>query len=241
MIKHWLITGDLHGSIDERFNRVFGNYEPSETAIIILGDTGANYYLNKKDRKFKEELCSLGYTFYCVHGNHEERPENIDTMKDVYDDNVNGIVFYEEEFPNLRYFLMYGEYKIAGYGILVIGGAYSVDKEYRQLNGWQWFETEQLTEDEQDDVFEHTEGKRYDLVFSHTCPFSLMPIDLFLPFIDQSKVDNTMEHLFDKMLKTIEFKVWCYGHYHADRWQNPQARMFFKDVIDIHMLMGYCD
>jgi 3-oxoacid CoA-transferase subunit A len=123
----------------------------------------------------------------------------------------------------------------------VVGGAYSVDKEYRQLKGWQWFESEQLTTHEQNEVFEHTEGKRYDMILTHTCPFSWMPIDLFLPFIDQSKVDNTMELLFDKMTESIEFKVWCYGHYHADRWQNPQARMFFKDVVDLQMIMGYCD
>lgn len=238
MIKNWFITGDLHGTIDDRFDKLRECHEPSETAIILLGDVGANYYLNKKDKKFKEQLCSLGYTFYCVHGNHEERPENISAMKDIYDDNVKGTVFYEEEFPNLRYFLMYDKYEIAGYNTLVMGGAYSVDKEYRILNGWQWFSSELMTKDEQNNVYRQTKGKSYDLVLTHTCPFSWMPIDLFLPFIDQSKVDNTMEHLFDKMLDTINFKVWCYGHYHADRWENPKARMFFKDVSNLKTIMG---
>ena len=34
-------------------------------------------------------------------------------------------------------------YNINGKSILVIGGAYSVDKEYRLLKGWSWFKDEQ--------------------------------------------------------------------------------------------------
>ena len=81
----FLITGDMHGHIDERFDQLISHYEPSKTAIIVLGDVGANYYLSKKDKKFKEQLNNFGYTFYCVHGNHEERPEKIKGMQKVYD------------------------------------------------------------------------------------------------------------------------------------------------------------
>jgi hypothetical protein len=45
------ITGDIHGSITELKNRLTAI--PEGSAIIILGDTGCNYYLNKDDEKFK--------------------------------------------------------------------------------------------------------------------------------------------------------------------------------------------
>ena len=55
----------------------------------------------------------------------------------------NGTVWYEEEFPNIL-FAQDGEiYTINGKECLVIGGAYSVDKEYRLMNGWSWFKDEQ--------------------------------------------------------------------------------------------------
>lgn len=233
----FLITGDMHGHIDERFDQLISHYEPSKTAIIVLGDVGANYYLSKKDKRFKEQLNNFGYTFYCVHGNHEERPEKIKGMKTVYDENVKGMVYYEEEYPNIKYFQIWGEYEIDGYKTLVMGGAYSVDKEYRLINHWQWFPTEQMTAKEKYDCFNAVERQTFDLVLSHTCPYSWQPFDLFLPFIDQSKVDSGTEYFFENILQNIKFKKWCYGHFHDDRWQNNRARMFYKDCVKLKSIM----
>ena len=55
MIKKVLITGDCHGNILQRLvniQQTMIEYDPSETAIIILGDVGFNYYKNKKDTNF---------------------------------------------------------------------------------------------------------------------------------------------------------------------------------------------
>lgn len=233
----FLITGDMHGRIDERFDQLMSYYEPSETAIIVLGDVGANYYLNKKDKKFKEQLNNLGYIFYCVHGNHEERPEKIKGMQTVYDENVKGMIYFEEEYPNIRYFQIWGEYEIDNYKTLIMGGAFSVDKEYRLINHWLWFPTEQMTTREKLDCFNYAEKKHFDLILSHTCPYSWQPFDLFLPFIDQSKVDNGMEQFFEDILQHTFFDKWCYGHFHDDRWQNNRARMFYENCVEIKTIM----
>ena len=45
MIKHYLITGDTHGRVIERISHIPSHYEPAETALIILGDAGINFYL----------------------------------------------------------------------------------------------------------------------------------------------------------------------------------------------------
>ena len=49
MIKYWLITGDTHGRIKERLEAIQQkcSYSPAETAVIILGDVGLNFFLNK--------------------------------------------------------------------------------------------------------------------------------------------------------------------------------------------------
>ena len=240
MINSWYITGDLHGTIDPRFYVAPFPLEPKrDTAIIVLGDVGANYYMNKKDKKFKQQLSDLGFTFYCVKGNHEARPSEVDGMQGTYDPDVEGFVYFEPEFPYIKYFQEFGTYNINDYKTLVIGGAYSVDKEYRILRGWQWFPTEQLNENEMAECMKMIEedGANYHLVLSHTCPYSWMPTDLFLPFIDQSKVDNRTEHFLEEVKEKIQFKKWCYGHYHDDRWENEQARMFHVRVANLDQLI----
>ena len=72
MIKNFLIAGDQHGN----FNNLIWNidtdvYNPEETAIVVLGDAGINYYLNGKDNQLKNILMNSGYTFYILRGNHE--------------------------------------------------------------------------------------------------------------------------------------------------------------------------
>ena len=59
MIKNYLITGDTHGRVMERLTEIFGRYEASETALIILGDAGFNFYLNNTDNKYKKLLNSM--------------------------------------------------------------------------------------------------------------------------------------------------------------------------------------
>lgn len=78
MIKNYLVTGDTHGRIIERLMNIdAAKYIPEETALIILGDAGINFYLNETDLKNKKIINNQGFTLYCVRGNHEERPENL--------------------------------------------------------------------------------------------------------------------------------------------------------------------
>jgi 3-oxoacid CoA-transferase subunit A len=237
MIKHWLITGDTHGQVADRLHKIkttMPDYAPEETAVIILGDVGLNYYLDKKDHRQKWMAEEYGYTIYCVHGNHEERASNIKTMKFRNDSNVGGPVYYEEEFPNIRYFCDWGIYMIDGRKTLVIGGAYSVDKHYRIQNGWQWFESEQLNDWEMGSCGRSVAAyPRFDLVLSHTCPKSLQPTDLFLGCIDQSSVDSTMEVWMDGLENQMDYNLWLWGHYHGDRIEAPHCEMFYYEVEDL--------
>ena len=58
----------------------------------------------------------------------------------------NGIVYYEEDYPNLL-FAKDGEiYNFNKHKVLVIGGAYSVDKYFRLARGYNWYESEQPSE-----------------------------------------------------------------------------------------------
>lgn len=66
MIKNWLVTGDTHGRVMERLSQIDSDkYIPDETAIIILGDAGINYFLNKTDVK-KQEVYSGKWLHYLL-------------------------------------------------------------------------------------------------------------------------------------------------------------------------------
>jgi 3-oxoacid CoA-transferase subunit A len=248
MIKNWVFTGDTHGGVGAniRISNIHKNMpecKPSETGVIILGDAGLNFYLNKTDKKQKRMLNSQGYTIYCVRGNHEERPENIDTYHLEYDANVGNMVWVEEEFPNIKFFADGGNYVIDGHPCLVIGGGYSVDKYWRlRRAGYSaaeaniadpkkcgWFKDECLTQEEMTAIFKSNQGKKFDFVLSHTCPYSWQPTDLFLGCIDQSTVDNSMEIWMDELKETFNWNIWLFGHFHADRIERPHVEQMYMD------------
>ena len=93
------ITGDTHARFDRIELFCKENSTSKEDILIILGDAGLNYYCNKKDIALKEYVSSLPITIFSIHGNHEERPFNIDSYKLV--DFCGGKVWMEEEYPNL--------------------------------------------------------------------------------------------------------------------------------------------
>ena len=234
MIKNWILTGDTHGRVADRLATIQHNspeYVPAETAVIILGDAGFNYYKGKKDIKTKQAASEFGYTIYCIRGNHEERISNCENAHRMYDIETDTFVYVEDDFPLIMYFDDdVGEATFGRYKALTIPGAYSVDKHYRLQNGWTWFAEEQLTPEEM--AFgEHFAkgGGDFDFVLSHTCPFSWMPTDLFLSMIDQSTVDKTMELWMDHLKDMFNWTIWCFGHYHADRIERPYVEQFYQE------------
>ena len=232
-----LITGDTHSRVVDRLSYIKYNmpeYEPEKTAVIVLGDLGLNFFLNKRDHTHKAEASQYGYTIYAVRGNHEARPSEKLGMRLTYDTFVNGVVWVEDEFPLIRYFTDWGIYNILGNRTLIIGGAYSVDKFYRLANHWTWFADEQLTQWEMDACYRNAiEYPYFDLVLSHTCFYSGMPRDAFLPGIDQTTVDNSMELFMEKLKEKITFSLWLWGHYHLDRIELPYCEIFYQEVEDL--------
>lgn len=221
------ITGDTHRDFS-RLNNINFN---KDDMLIILGDSGINYSLTIEDYVVKSYLNKLGIKIFCVRGNHEERPANIASYKEI--NMFGGKVFIEKDYPNLI-FAKDGEvYNIGGKSILVIGGAYSVDKEYRIMYGYKWFKDEQLTKEEMNRIIKKIKGKHYDIVLTHTCPYKYEPVEVFLPGIDQSKVDKSMEYFLDNVEGSIEYDKWYCGHYHTEKRIDKLEFMFesIKEII----------
>lgn len=234
------ITGDTHGD----FNRIVEFCEETQTdrsdILIILGDAGINYYLGKKDYNLKKLLSSLPITFFCIHGNHEERPQNIESYELKYKFIVDGKVYCEKEFPNILFAKDDTIYEIGDKYYYVLGGAYSVDKLYRLAKGYKWFESEQ----DIDLIGIIDRALRYDewaqqissysnlTILTHTCPYKYTPIEAFLPMIDQSSIDKTMEHLLDKLENKVTYKDWYCGHWHINK-DVDKMHFLFDSIIEV--------
>jgi len=214
------ITGDTH----REFYRLHDIEKNKDNMLIILGDAGINYYLDERDKMLKEQLNSYNIKLFCVQGNYEERPENISTYKEV--DMFGGKVFIEEEYPNLI-FAKNGElYEIDNKKVLVIGGAYSVDKNYRIIYGHPWFKDEQLSKEEMNNILNKYKGQHIDIVLSHTCPLKYEPTEVFMKGINQSDVDKSMEKFLDKVEESIDYDKWYCAHYHTEKQISKLEFMF---------------
>ena len=223
------ITGDTHGD----FRRVAYFCDTQHTSrddiLIVLGDAGINYYRRWKDMHLKEQLAKLPITLFCIHGNHEIRPHKVASYHTA--DWHGGQVYLEDAYPNILFGIDGNIYTIAEYRCVVIGGAYSVDKDYRLINGWGWWADEQPSPEIKAFVEEQLRICKYqvDAVLSHTCPLKYEPIEVFLPGIDQSDVDKSTEEWLDTIEDNLTYKQWFCGHYHTDK-QVDRIRFLYETI-----------
>lgn len=227
------ITGDTHGEFRhiKRFCEI-ANTSKSDT-LIILGDSGLNYYTDERQHRFKSKAARLPITLFCIHGNHEERAELLPqyTLKRLW----GGRVLVEPQYPSLL-FAQDGEvYNIPSQsGIkpsLVIGGAYSVDKFYRLNTGANWYQSEQPSDSIKLKVESalKARGLQIDTILSHTCPFRYIPREWFIAGIDQSTVDVSTELWLDDILTNlIHYNKWYCGHYHGDKVIDKLEFMYYN-------------
>ena len=259
------MMADIHGRknpIRDFYNRQLNNgIRVTKTdTMILLGDSGLNYFFNHRDKELKRDLMAYSMAYFIIRGNHEERPENVAANnpdkwhKEIFWGNW---VWVEDEFPQIKYALdqpaVYHIPYIIGYSegtkendwcdegdpiwgtykTLVLPGAYSVDKWHRLENGWSWFKDEQMSPREREDGLRLIEkyGNKFDIVLSHTCPVMFEPTDLFLSVVDQNTVDKETERYLGHIEYLVEYRLWCFGHFHDTR--------VYPKVNDKQLLMLY--
>ena len=221
-------TGDTHGDVTgivEFSQRL--QLKPSDT-LVILGDVGANYHLNGLDMYIKEQLNTCGPTVLCIHGNHECRPANVPGY--LLQDWNGGQVYVQPEYPRVLFAVDGEVYTLAGRDHLVIGGAYSVDKDYRLMWGFHWWPDEQPDEATKAKVEQVLSARdwKIPIVLSHTCPFKYEPTEAFLPGIDQSGVDDSTERWLDTIDDRLSCDAWYCGHWHINKRSGKMHFLFHE-------------
>jgi 3-oxoacid CoA-transferase subunit A len=218
------LTGDIHGDPRPVLAYAKTHIISPDDVIILLGDVGANFYRSIRDDHLKDALSGLPCPVLCIHGNHEMRPESIQSYEPR--EWHGGIVYTERAWPRLC-FAKDGEvYDLEGLRAIAIGGAYSPDKEYRRSLGYGWWPDEQPSDETMAYVEAQLEAhsQAVDLVLSHTCPARFIPTEALLPGLDQSTVDRRTEEWLGHIESRIRYRAWFCGHWHIDK---RSARMHF--------------
>lgn len=229
-MRKWYITGDKH----RKFNGVKDFCSKAETTkddiLIILGDAGINYTLKTDDIYLKHSIAKLPITLAMVRGNHEAHPREVPGYKLIPSPFGAGQVWFDERFPN-QFFFDDGEYMLGNKTALVIGGAYSVDKNYRLMTGNKWFKSEQISDEMKAKLLQETAGKHYDYILAHTCPTNYIPRDMFLSMINQDEVDRSTEDFLQKIIDQTTFDKFFCGHWHTDRIVD-KMRFVYRDYLE---------
>ena len=249
------ITGDIHGNANEIRNTVSQIDNPTkDDVIIICGDAGFEYqeYIMGEAKRAARKyfpgkwIVLRGNHDSCYWNDHCDRDESGAYIPhDGWALTYDGMYLYQKKYPNIWYVIDGGGiYNIGGYNFLMIPGAYSVDKWYRLRNNFPWNSREQLSAHERNDLELITlewldMGFDIDFVIGHTFPLKTQHFyhDLFLPNLDQSSVDKTMEIWLNEFANIFEnvpsFKHYFGGHFHDDRMLNDKYTMLYHDVVNL--------
>ena len=228
------LTGDFHGQFYGLKEFCKDNKTTIDDLLICLGDVALNYNLDEHDDQRKKFLTKQPITFLCIRGNHEERPQYVDGMRFEWCPHIKQKCWHQDEYPNIWY-INCDTFSLGDKKCLAISGAYSVDKEYRLMMGYNWFKDEQPTENEKKYVrklIKENNGK-FDYIFSHTCPREVEPTHLFLSGLDQSKIDKSTENFLQEVLNTTQFDYWGCGHFHSDEYLGKNVHMFYNCYKEI--------
>lgn len=224
------ITGDTHGDFRGIVSFCSTNRTKKSDIMIILGDVGINYYQNARDIELKEFLKRIPITLFCIHGNHECRPQNIATYKEKQW--CGGKVLYEEKYPDFLFPKDGETFNINGEECLIIGGACSVDKDFRIANGWAWWPDEQPS-----DEIKHTVESRLaeldykiDVIMSHTCPLKYEPVESFFRR-PHGEIDKSTEEWLEKIEAETDYKRWYCGHFHIEK-KIDNMIFLFNDIVE---------
>ena len=247
----YFITGDKHRNFSyvKDFCREMNTRR--KDVLIILGDTGFNYYEDVRDDKLKKEISELNITLFCLHGNKENRPQNVGTYG--IRSFCGGKVYYEPKYPNI-YFAIDGEiYNFEGKKYMVVGGAHSVDK-MRCLEEDKPFWEDEMPDDtikaKVEEKLSLGDNKIYGMM-THTCPIDYLPTEMFMstrqnaaikrkPRKAKSKklfkpdIDRSTEEWLGKLEKEIDYEIWYCGHYHIDK-QIDKINMMCHEIRPLHM------
>ena len=227
------VTGDTHGD----FRRLspaawpLGSTLTKSDFVIILGDFGG-LWKAKLDPWESRDLDLLGsrpFTTLFLDGNHEnfDRLEALPTEK-----KFGGVVGKIRTRGGYIYHLKRGQvYQIDGKSIFTMGGAFSIDREYRTLD-ISWWEQEMITDEQLREAYRNLAkvDNRVDYILTHCPPVNAIYAMGIKPF--KSSIDINPYYV-QNIADIVTFDHWYFGHMHQDKNVAEKFTCMYQEIVEL--------
>jgi DNA repair exonuclease SbcCD nuclease subunit len=227
------IRGDTHRQFAGV--RAFCAWKKTSKAdiLIITGDVGINGRNPQQDRILKQELQEFPITFFCLRGNHDRRPTALESYRETI--RYGGLVYREEEFPDLLFAKNGETYELNGRKAFVIDGASSSDRTYRLEHGLPWWADEQLSEPERRHVEQQLalQGWKADLILSHTMPEKYIPKECLQRKRKTGNPDLSMEAWMNQLEEKTAYRKWYAGHWHVEKQVTDRMEILYQNFTEV--------
>lgn len=190
-----IFVGDVHGKFRQYESLLSTFNEPS----VVVGDFGVGF-IDHRTRLIQPGVKSSPYI---------EPPTQL-----MFEKNAR---FIRGNHDNPNYCKTHPSWIPDGTiedGIMYIGGAYSIDKQYRTVD-YNWWADEELSYEDLYKIIDVYEQNKPEIVVAHEFPDSIART-LFLWYTDacESRTRLAFETMFFAIHKP---KIWIAGHWHARR------------------------
>lgn len=138
---------------------------------------------------------------------------------------------------NLIHFMRGEVYMVNGKKIFVMGGGFSLDKEYR-IPGKTWWTDEMPRDEEYKNATENLKknGFKVDFILTHTAPSDTVK---YMSHLGKGIKNTVIEEqpligFLQWVGETTEYDKWYFGHFHIDYelWKNQYV--LFDDIREFH-------
>ena len=236
------IIGDRHGMKDGFSEKMLPGQSAwtADDTVIVTGDFG---YVMYGEENVAEEKATLNmlekkpYTILFCDGNHE----GFDYLEQYPEERRYGAPV--RKIRNNIYWLQRGYiYTINEKTFFVMGGAYSIDKDFRlsyqALTGDKiWFAQELPTAQEYHRAIQSLKAHdhKVDYIITHTAPKLLIP-RLIGKFPDHHDLELT--GFLDWVDHEVSYQHWYFGHFHLDEILSPRFVACYQQIHNIPETSG---
>lgn len=222
-IKQVIATGDIHGNFNPLHYDV-KNKIPNNSAVVVCGDIGLGfnrkrYYLDTF-KSINQDLIDRNVYFIFLRGNHDDPEYFVFGHDDEWDINYTHIIIVPD------YTVIKFNKDITA---LCIGGAVSVDRQWRMNENRSWWKNEGVQIPDYEELESYLTEYRPNTVFSHTATshhelsvggvgeeyFDKMKELGDLTLKDDLDAERKlMDEIYDYISARTEINVWICGHFH---------------------------
>lgn len=202
-----LAVGDTHGDVLTVRNALFEAAAGGDSWLFQVGDFGY-WEHTRRGIQFLDDVevfaARYGVPVVFIDGNHENHPMLWDRYRDS-DKTPEGFWTIR---PHLFYAPRGHRWTWGDKSFLALGGAYSIDRDWRKLGDSYWL-TEEITPEEADLA---CEGGQVDVMFTHDAPMSVSPYGSAPRMMFPETEANRRK--IERVVETVRPSLLVHGHWH---------------------------